>query len=113
MATLQQVQRGLCRYVDTELLPKMTGIKKIGLGAYMALAANNLTALAANYLEHPAIKILGLSDAQGNIDIDKAYNAVIPMFDNGVKHSVDLPLVGSIILDRSDVDKLHRYIVGG
>lgn len=113
MVTLQQIQRGLCRYVDTELLPKMNGLKKIGLGAYMALAANNLTTLAANYLDHPAIKILELSDAQGNIDIDKAYNAVIPMFDNGAKHSVDIPVIGSIILDRSDVDKLHRYIVGG
>ncbi len=113
MVTLQQIQRGLCKYVDAELLPHMTGFKKIGLGAYMALASNNLAAMAANYLEHPAIKILELSDAQGNIDIDKAYKAVSPMFDNGAKHTVELPLIGSLILDRSDVDKLHRYILGG
>lgn len=113
MVTLQQIQRGLCKYVDTELLPHMTGFKKIGLGAYMALASNNLAAMAANYLEHPAIKILELSDAQGNIDIDKAFNAVSPMFENGMKHTVDIPVIGSIIIDRSDVDKLRRYIVGG
>lgn len=113
MVTLQQIQRGLCKYIDTELLSQMSGLKKIGLGAYMALASNNLATLAANYIEHPAVKVLEITDPQGNVDIDKVYNVITPMFDAGAKHSVNLPIIGPVIIDRTDVDKLHRYIVGG
>ena len=113
MVTLQQVQTGLFNYIDREWLPHMTGLKKVGLTAYMTLAAGNLTALAAKYINHPAIAGLGIVDEQGCVDIDKAYTAVIPSFNNGAKHSIELPLIGSVTLDRSDIDKLHRYILGG
>lgn len=113
MVTMQQVQNGVCAYVDREILPKMSGLKKIGLGAYMALAANNLTGLVAKYLQHPAVEVLDVVDVQGNVDIDKIYNAVAPMFTNGTKHSIDIPFIGPLIIDAGDIDKLHQCILRG
>ena len=45
MVTMQQVKTGLVRYIDTDVLPHLTGIKKLGLGVYTALAANNVVGL--------------------------------------------------------------------
>ena len=65
MVTMQQVKTGLVRYIDTDVLPHLTGIKKLGLGVYTALAANNVVGLIEKYREHPAVAVLDVIDADG------------------------------------------------
>lgn len=118
MVTLQQIQRGLFKYVKNDLVPKADGARKIALIAFVNLASEetafaNIASMALEYMEHPIIKALNVTTANSEVDIDKLYNAITPAFDGGTKHTVHIPVLGPLILDRSDVDKLHRYIVGG
>ena len=64
------------------------------------------------YREHPAVAVLDMIDAEGNVDIDKLYQAVAPQFANGKKQTISIPLIGDMTIDRTDLEKLYRYIKG-
>lgn len=102
----------MVKYVDREMLPHLTGARKIGLGVYTALAADNVVSAAMKYKDHPAIAMLPVVDADGNVDIDKLYQAVYPMFSDGQKQAINIPLIGEYQIDRADVEKLYQYIRG-
>ena len=80
MVTMNQVKNGLVKYIDTEVMPHLTGFRKIGLGAYTALAAENSVGMISKYKDHPAVQLLDVIDKDGNVDIDKLYQALAPMF---------------------------------
>lgn len=109
MATIQQVKNGLVKYIDNDMLPHLSGFKKIGLGIYTALAAENVANIVMKYKDHPAISVLGIIDGS-NVDVDKLYNAVYPMFNNGQKQIIDIPVIGEYVVDSTDIEKLYKYI---
>lgn len=108
MVTVKQVQSGIVRYVDSDLLPHLDGMKKIGLGIYMGLASENIGAAIQKYKDHPAVAMLNVVTGDGMVDIDKVYAVAKPMFEQ--KQSIDLPLIGRVTFDGDDVEKLYRYI---
>lgn len=112
MITMQQAQAGLLKYIDTDIMPHLSGIKKIGLGVYAGLAGQNIAAIMERYRKHPAIEMLGVVDENGNIDIDALYRAALPMFAEGQKTAINLPLLGELTVDKSDLEKLYRYMRG-
>lgn len=118
MVTIRQIQSGVFKYVRNDLVPRADGFKKIALIGFTNLATEetafeNYVQLACEYINHPMVKALEVTSANGDINIDKLYNALAPAFDNGVRHALQIPLLGPLIVDRSDLDKLHRYILGG
>lgn len=50
VASIQKVQAGLVRYIDTEMLNHMDGWQKIGFGAVSALIIKNLPNTAQRYM---------------------------------------------------------------
>lgn len=109
MISYDQAVRGVVRYVDSEMLPHMTGVKKIGLGAYTALAAKNAAQTLKGAVESPAIAITGIATSDG-IDIDLLYNAICERMDGNVQ--MDIPMIGVFTVNRADVDKLYNYMRG-
>lgn len=112
MVSLEQMKNGLMRYIDNDMLPKLTGMKKIGLGIYAALAGKNLVSIVQQYANHPAIAMLGVMDDSHNIDLDKLYEAAIHAFADGDKITLSIPMIGDYTIDHTDVDKLYRYMKG-
>lgn len=112
MVTIQQVKTGITRYIDNDMLPKLSGFRRIGLGVYSALAAENATDLILKYKDHPAVSMLGVINENNEVDIDKLYNAVYPMFSDGQKQSINIPLIGEYYVDNTDIEKIYRYIRG-
>lgn len=110
MISLQQAQSGLARFVDRELVPHLTGIKRIGLAAYSALAANNVGELVMKYKDHPAVSVLHIINGNGEIDIDALRGALFPLF--AEKQTVEIPLIGEFKFDQNDIDKMYRYMKG-
>ncbi len=110
MATMNQVKSGLVKYIDSEILPHLTGAKKIGLGIYTALAAENLEKSVLQYRTHPAVAMLEVIDDNGNVDVGKVYKAALPYFDNGARHTITIPFVGELTVNGTDLEKLYRYI---
>lgn len=108
--TLEQAQAGLAQFIDTELVPHLSGMKKIGLAAYSALAARNIASIVRQYQNHPAVAVMNIFDADGNLDIEKLYNALDPLF--AEKQKIEVPMIGEFIFDHSDLEKLYRYMKG-
>ena len=112
MVSMQQFQRGIIQYIDSDIMPHLQGAQKLGVGVYVALAGNNLSKLIKAYMDKPYIQVLGVIDKDGNIDVDKLYSAAAPMFQNGEKYPVQFPIIGEIRFDKSDLEKLYQYVRG-
>lgn len=109
MIPYEQAVAGFARYVDKEVLPHMTGVKKIGLGAYTALAAKNAAKMLKDSASNSAVAITGLATENG-VDIELLYNVLCERMTENVQ--IDIPFIGVLTVNRSDVDKLYNYMRG-
>lgn len=106
--TIDQAMRGAVRFADNEIIPHLPGGKGIGAGIALALIIDGGRSRILALREHPAVKLMQIMDEQGNIDLDRLYNAARPKFEN--KLSVSVPFIGELKFDQNDVDKLYKYI---
>lgn len=109
MIALDQVLRGLSRFADAEIIPHLPTGKGIGAGIALALMMDGGKSKLINLRENPVIQMMGIMDAEGNIDLDRLYNVARTKFD-GKKVSVAIPLIGELRFDVNDVDRLYKYI---
>lgn len=110
MVTVEQVQRGVSRWVDTDVIPHLTGARRLGLGLWAGLAAAGLPKAVERYRDHPAVQMLDVVADDGTVDLDKVYQAALPLFQSGEKYPFSLPGIGEMTVDRSDLEKLYQYI---
>lgn len=106
--TIDQAMRGAVRFADNEIIPHLPGGKGIGAGIALALIMDGGCSRILALREHPAVKLMQIMDEQGNIDLDRLYNAARPKFEN--KLTVSVPFIGELKFDQNDVDKLYKYI---
>ena len=109
MVTIDQAMRGAAKFADNEVIPHLPGGKGIGAGIMLALIMEGSREKILALRENPAVKMMGVMDEAGNIDLDRLYNAARPRFD-GQKLPVTVPIIGELRFDVSDLDKLYRYI---
>ena len=109
MVTIDQAMRGVARYADNEIIPHLPTGKGIGAGIALALIMDGGRSRILALREHPAVQMMGVMDADGNIDLDRLYNAARPRVD-GQKLPVTIPIIGELRFDVGDLDKLYRYI---
>ena len=108
MVTIDQAMRGAAKFADNEIIPHLPTGKGIGAGIALALIMDGGKAQLLKLRENPAVQMMGVMDEDGNIDLDRLYNAARPRFEN--KLTVSVPLLGDLRFDQNDVDKLYRYI---
>ena len=109
MVTIDQAMRGAAKYADNEIIPHLPTGKGIAAGVALALILDGGKSRILALKDHPAVQMMGVMDAEGNVDIDRLYNAARPRFD-GQKLPVTVPIIGELRFDVNDVDKLYRYI---
>ena len=109
MVSIDKIQRGVAKYLDVEILPKLSGKDKWLLcGAstlYLAKLPQIITALNTK----PAIKVLGLISDDGNVDIDALVNSIRPAAKQS-NLNLQIPFSGVLSLSENDIDILLRYI---
>ena len=109
MATVTQIQNGLAKYIDEEVVAAMPGWQKWVFGAGASIALNNLPATIERVKNTEVVKMLGVIDAQGNIDMAKIYQGVKKQSAKGPV-TFEIPAMGKMTLNDADVDKIYRYI---
>lgn len=109
MVSTSRIRDGLVRYVDNEVLPHMTGVRKVAMGTYVALAADRLDGEMQKYIHHPAIEMLGIANDDG-VDVDKLMTTLADRFNE--KQTLTIPLMGDFTFERRDIEKLREYIGG-
>lgn len=108
--SMDAAKNGLMRYVDEQILPQLDTKRRIGLGIYVALAAENAMQKAKTMAQHPAVAITGIMDENGKIDIDRLHDEAAKQMRNGEKISMEIPMIGKFSFDKTDVDKVCQYM---
>lgn len=112
MVPLSSIQKGIVKYIDYEILPKLTGWQKWAFGAVSAIWIGNIVATFNKLKQNALVSSLGVIDEQDMIDIDKLHREFRAQAEKG-SITVEIPGVGPMTLDRNDVDKLYQYIMEG
>ncbi len=107
--SLAQVQSGVVKYVDNEILPKITDWRRWVLGAAVGTALSNMGGIFSELKEQPLVKMLGVIDDKDMIDIDKIYKEIVKQAAKGPV-TFDVPMMGPLTLSQADVESLYRYI---
>ena len=109
MVTIDQAMRGVAKYADDEIIPHLPMGKGIGAGIALALIMDGGKSRIIALKDHPAVQMMGIMDAEGNIDLDRLYNAARTQVD-GKKIPLTIPVIGELRFDVNDVDRLYKYI---
>lgn len=111
MVTIAQIQQGVARFVDTEIIPRLSTTEKLVVGGGAGLATAKLPELLNRYADNKIVSVLGLYDAEhGEIDLDAVYNAVKPYITSD-PIPVTIPFVGlTLKFTQREIDNLYKYI---
>jgi hypothetical protein len=110
MATIQQIQKGTARFVDSHLAGAFDGWQKALVIGGATLLTANLPALAKAYGSQPIVAALGVYDPEaGTVNIDALYSAFVPHL-GADKLPIAVPKIGTIKLGKDELDILYRYI---
>jgi hypothetical protein len=109
MYSFDQVMRGISRYLDEEIINKVNGWQKWILGTGAGLMLSNAQQVVQNLKEHELIKMLGIIDDADNVEVSKIYTELKKQAQKG-PITFDVPTLGLLTLNETDVDKLYEYI---
>lgn len=115
MATIQQIQTGVAKFVDYHIAGAYSGIDKVIVLGGCTLLAASFPNIVKMYASHPVVAALGVYNADsGTVDIDSIYNAFVPHMGQE-KIPIALPKMGkidlgTIKLGKEEIDILYRYI---
>ena len=109
MVTMQQIQRGLTRFVDNDWLVHYPDFKhRIGFGGLAVLYIDAMPQIMRKLMDNPLVSILDI-EQDGQYDIDKLYKAFVARM-GGEKLDFNIPIIGSIYVTRDDLERLCKYI---
>lgn len=114
MVSINQIEKGVASFLDAELMPNLpqNGIQKVMAGTAMSLMIKRTGNMVKEFSNNSFIKMLGIMDQEGNVDIDTLKNELKNnISDSGVV--VDIPMIGTMTFRKSDVDNLYNHIIGG
>ena len=111
MVNLAQVQLGVEKYIENEIITKIVDWRKWVVGAGVSMALSRSTEIFNQIKDHPVVKAMGVIDDNDMIDIDKLHAEFAKQAQRGAI-TFDVPLMGALTLNAADVDKLYSYIVG-
>lgn len=117
MVSMNQIETGVSRWLDRELMPKLPtggqydGIKKAATVALALYAIKRGRAALDSLTQNSFLGTIGAVDREGNVDLEgfvEEMKKQVP--ENGLKVSV--PMVGDMTFYRGDLDDVMRYIKG-
>ena len=110
MATIQQVQRGFARFIDSDVSGAFEGWQKAVVVGGATLLAANFPNLVKTYGSAPIVAAMGVYNPEsGTIDIDKLATALTSNI-GAEKIPITIPKVATIKLGKEEIDRLVRYI---
>lgn len=112
MVSFNQILQGLLRYIDAEMLPKITGVQKWAAGVAASLALSNSAQIFQNLKHNQYVKILNIIDEHDQINLDLLYAEFKKQAQKG-PIVMNFPMIGSFTFNETDVNKVYSYIQGG
>lgn len=110
MVSINRVQTGLSRYLDNEIMPKLSGWQKWVFSAAATAYIADAHKVAEKVRASTALAPLSLIDEANNIDVEKIYQHLRPAAEK-CPAPISIPWMGTITLTVSDVDMLYNCIM--
>lgn len=110
MYNYEKVVNGLTKYIDTEIVNKVPGWKRWILGSGIGIMMSNATNIFDQLKKNDFIKLLDLIDSNNNINVEIIYKELKKQAQKG-SVNIELPMIGSFVLNEQDVDKLYNIII--
>lgn len=110
MVSMDKVKRGIARYIDEEFTNKITGWQRWVFGAGVAMFLENWTSNIQKLKDVPVVKSLGLLDDMNNVAVERLHQQLRIQSQKG-PITFEVPMLGSITLHDTDVEKLYNYIM--
>ena len=104
-----EVTSGVAKYIDEEILSKVSDWRNWVIGAGLGVAMSNSTSVFNELKNNSMIKLLGVVDKNDMIDVDTLYKE---MKKQAEKNSItfEVPMLGMMTLNSTDVDKIYEAI---
>lgn len=112
MVSIDKIEQGVANYLDGELMPQLkgNGFEKVVVGTAASLFIRRSGKIIEGYKDNKFIKMLGIMDGEGNVDVDVLSEELKKNIPNdGIK--VDVPIIGTLTFHKEDIDKLNDYIM--
>ena len=111
MVSLDKVQRGVAAYISSELEPKLDGMKKwLFAIASAEIVSTILPAYLKQLSQNKMVALTGMVSEDLSVDIERLYKRVRPAAERSPAR-IELPIIGGISFNASDVDALYDCIM--
>lgn len=113
MVTIDKVEQGFSKFVDTDFIPSLNRSEVQGavIAFGLGLATRRFRAISEHYISNPSAQMLGIVDKSGNIDIDLLRDELKKAIPEGGTR-IEIPYIHKqIVLTKDDIDKLYAYTV--
>lgn len=107
MVNLDQVRNGLLRYIDTEIVSKMGGLKMWGLAFASVMLVDSYMNQFSGILSQ-----MGLMNQEGMIDLDKVYSQFLDIARAKGSVTENFAMIGPVTFTEQDITKLYSCIRG-
>ena len=112
MVSFERFSAGVTRYVVDEVIPHVVGGNPFLAGMAGHIIAERGPTMLKPALESPMLRMPGIVDGKGNVDIDLLYAATKKSMEENGEFTLDLPF-GTIRLKAADIEKLNQFCRGG
>lgn len=109
MYNYDTVVRGITKFIDTELVPKMHGLQKWLFGTGAGIMASKSHNIFESLKQIEFLHTLEIIEGD-KVNVECIYKEMIKQANQG-PIDIELPMLGTVTLDKTDVEKMYRYIL--
>ena len=106
----EKVIEGVIRYIDRNIAPQMNGLQEVGYLTACELVKDNPEVINTYIKKNILLRTYIATDGEGNIDVDRLYNALEKVIAKKGMLSFEIPLYGNFRLEPSDLRALFATI---
>lgn len=109
-ATMAQVVTGLAKYINSEFVEQVEGLKKWAVIGAASLAVGKVEAVGATIQKSQIARSFGVVDDAGNIDIDSLKKHLDAAAEKTGPVVQQIPLLGPVTFKKEDIQRIYDYI---
>lgn len=109
----EKVISGIAKYIDRNICPQMNDLQEIGYRVLCSRIMQNAEKYKTLLANNPMVKTYAVMDANGDVDVDGLLVALRNSIEQKGTVKISLPLYGTFTFTPSDIDELHKTIMGG
>jgi hypothetical protein len=109
MYEYNKVINGIAKYVDVEIVDKISGWQKWVVGSGIGIALSNATNVFNQLKTNEFVIMLGVIDKDDRINVEKIYKEFKKQSKKG-PITFNAPMIGAITLTEDDVEKIYKFI---